>query len=510
MQKGQTMLEVVIALAIFLLGTGAAAALLLTQFSGVQAQGKTLQATSIAELGLEAVRAIRNRDWFLLREGTYGLTVENNTFKLTDTPLTANEFTLSITITEIDETTRDIVSIVTWESSSGNKHSVRLQKQLTDWWILGRTGITGDWSNPELIESEYEEIDFEGSGGSGIVVRERIAYLTLVTGGSDQHDFYVLDVIDPEHPVLLGSIDSIDDGLDDVAIHENYAYVASRDDDYQFQIIDISDPENLSVVTTFGSDRINEAAKTVAIDYPYLYVGTYKATEANVTICHEGNTIVVDNNAVPSHLEHGDTLGSCETGDGNEMNGLEFTIFDVSTPASPQFVSGIEIDHQVQDIFLYDHYAYIAIQEGNYGEMAIIDIADPENPIVTGSYNPSQGNPGYGVWVRNDNIVTLVRDYGRGKEFNVLDTTSPASPAVISETEMSQDFHKVIGADNLIFTSGDNDPEFRVYDISDPANPVMISTVDLLNNGENLFRERNYIYVTVRSSNHPLAIITAN
>lgn len=30
-----------------------------------------------------------------------------------------------------------------------------------------------------------------------------------------------------------------------------------------------------------------------------------------VEVCHEGNTIEVDESAVPEHLEHGDTLGRC-------------------------------------------------------------------------------------------------------------------------------------------------------------------------------------------------------
>jgi hypothetical protein len=32
-----------------------------------------------------------------------------------------------------------------------------------------------------------------------------------------------------------------------------------------------------------------------------------------ITICHEGNTLHVDEHALPAHLAHGDTIGSCET-----------------------------------------------------------------------------------------------------------------------------------------------------------------------------------------------------
>jgi hypothetical protein len=42
--------------------------------------------------------------------------------------------------------------------------------------------------------------------------------------------------------------------------------------------------------------------------------------ETNVTLCHNGNTIVVGETAVPSHLNHGDTLGAC-AGDGGSGDG---------------------------------------------------------------------------------------------------------------------------------------------------------------------------------------------
>ena len=31
-----------------------------------------------------------------------------------------------------------------------------------------------------------------------------------------------------------------------------------------------------------------------------------------VTICHKGHTITVSRNALRAHLDHGDTIGSCE------------------------------------------------------------------------------------------------------------------------------------------------------------------------------------------------------
>jgi len=44
-------------------------------------------------------------------------------------------------------------------------------------------------------------------------------------------------------------------------------------------------------------------ASTSAYGYHYQY---------SVTICHQGKTIVVSNQAVAAHQRHGDTIGACE------------------------------------------------------------------------------------------------------------------------------------------------------------------------------------------------------
>ena len=36
-----------------------------------------------------------------------------------------------------------------------------------------------------------------------------------------------------------------------------------------------------------------------------------QASSTRTLVCHKGRTIVVDDDAVPGHLGHGDTLGPC-------------------------------------------------------------------------------------------------------------------------------------------------------------------------------------------------------
>jgi hypothetical protein len=62
-----------------------------------------------------------------------------------------------------------------------------------------------------------------------------------------------------------------------------------------------------------------------------------------VTICHNGNTLSVSENAVPAHLAHGDTLGPCsgEPGHGGTKgnNGVGNGI-DPQPPGNPPINDG--------------------------------------------------------------------------------------------------------------------------------------------------------------------------
>jgi len=62
-QKGQSLLEVIIALAIFALISSALVSLSLGGFVGLEQGGEHMQAQALAQEGIEAVRSIRDRAW---------------------------------------------------------------------------------------------------------------------------------------------------------------------------------------------------------------------------------------------------------------------------------------------------------------------------------------------------------------------------------------------------------------------------------------------------------------
>ena len=66
--------------------------------------------------------------------------------------------------------------------------------------------------------------------------------------------------------------------------------------------IDITD-------TAFGDDGTLD-------QWSLHFVETNPTCDLNVTVCHNGTTIVVGQTSVPAHLNHGDTLGPCSGGGG--------------------------------------------------------------------------------------------------------------------------------------------------------------------------------------------------
>lgn len=474
MRSGQSILEVVIAVGLFLIGVVAAGSLLLTQFTSFERHRDTLNSLLQAELGLEATRAVRNRDWFSLRPGNYIPELRaDGTITLNPAPEPLPATGHTITIAATDDTTREVTSTVRWESAPGFIRDITLRTRFTDWWFVGRgSAPTGDWSRPTLSDPPPSPIT-EG-GGTGVAVRSRTAYLS-VASAEGEPDFYIIDAADPATLRVLGSLEipTNTHGTDDVAIHGDYAYLASRDDDFVLHIVDIRDPRAPLLVSTLSLPDFEEAAKTVAIRYPHVFLGTYEE-------------------------------------DDDDPGEQEFWVIDVSDPRSPRAIASLEYDGDIQDIVIAGDRAFVASEQGEYHEFTVVDISTPTVPRVIEDFDLRGSGSGHGISpLLEHNLVAGVRFEGN-PEFVMLDATDPLNLSELGTARAPEHFHKVLGARPLVFTAGThNARELVIYDITDPGSPRQLSTVDLTASGEGMAFERNYLYVATRRDDRPLAIITA-
>ncbi|KKR04994.1 MAG: hypothetical protein UT32_C0024G0004 [Parcubacteria group bacterium GW2011_GWC2_39_14] len=470
MKKGSTIIEVIIALAIFMIGITAIINLLLEQVKNAGTNSQNLVAIDIAEQGLEGARKIRDNSWYALTAGSHGLSTSGGNITFSETSDTANNITRTITVSNIDINTRLVTSTATWKATFARSRSISISSIFTNWRSFGGQLLSGDWSKP--IVTAPLIIPNAGNGGTSVAIKNGILYLGTALDNAYQKDFNIIDVNNPASPVLLSQMNTNNKGTEDVAIQGNYAYLADRDNHYEMHIIDISNPLSPIKISSLEIPNLEKRSYTVAVKDNYVYLGT-----------------------------------------DSSPNTGEFFVIDVSNPANPIIKKSFEFVKAVRDIFIKNNTAYLAIEFSNYGELVAIDITSPANAGIIGNYNASGYEPGYGVTANANGIITLVRrkdNSDSDPELINLDMSNPVTPIYLGGLNPNNDFEKVLRVDNKIFTTLDraiNDLE--IYDVTNPATPSFVASETLLNDAEDMAFENNLLFVAVRSTDHPFAIITS-
>lgn len=133
--QGHSLLEVILACSILaVIGTGFTFAIIGIHEANI-ISGNYFRACLLAQEGIEAVRSIRDVDFTNIQDGTFGLVVENNQWKLQEGSDTNNIFSRQIVISseENSTSTKNISSVVTWQQSLQREKIVTLQTSLTNW-----------------------------------------------------------------------------------------------------------------------------------------------------------------------------------------------------------------------------------------------------------------------------------------------------------------------------------------------------------------------------------------
>ena len=167
---GQSVIEVVIAVAIFvILASGAITAVLGSLLTSRQAAGET-QAAFLAVEGLSGVESIRNRDWSYLIGGVHGLSNSGGAWALAGTSETLGKFTRTITIADVprdeqfnivsgggvsDPNTKRITSTVSWNFIPAKTSIVELTTYLTNWQESSNV-VSGEGSGPASCEESCQ------------------------------------------------------------------------------------------------------------------------------------------------------------------------------------------------------------------------------------------------------------------------------------------------------------------------------------------------------------------
>jgi prepilin-type N-terminal cleavage/methylation domain-containing protein len=167
-QNGFTLVEVILAVSIFaaivtgVIGAvtyGAASAPL----SGAQAR-----ATYLAEEGLEAVRSIKDEDFYNIStaSGNFGLQLSAGKWNLQSSPDVTDIFTRTINFTQVASSESQVKSTVTWTQNGQRTGSITLTSLMDSWATTQRGGILGHATSTTGSVKPFDNMGQSFSGAS--------------------------------------------------------------------------------------------------------------------------------------------------------------------------------------------------------------------------------------------------------------------------------------------------------------------------------------------------------
>jgi len=161
-KRGQSVLEVIVAMAIFSLISAAMITMVTGSFVGLTQGGEQTQAEALAQEGIEAVKAIYDEAWNGLTYATSSVSVTGSKwiFDGESTTETIGQFTRTISFNNVcrnasnsiaacpgnytDVHTKELSSVVTWDTRNGVSNTVERISYITNW--DSRDWTQTDWS----------------------------------------------------------------------------------------------------------------------------------------------------------------------------------------------------------------------------------------------------------------------------------------------------------------------------------------------------------------------------
>lgn len=269
------------------------------------ASGDRNRALALADEGIEATRNIRDASFGNLTDGTFGVVQSGNQWQLSGGSDTNGIYTRQVAIASNGATRKTVASTVSW-GESGQTRQVTTSSQLTNWMAT----LIKSWTNP------VQRGTYDASGANDAIKVATQGTYAYVVRNDGTPDFLIINISNPASPTLVGSL-SLAGVPTNIAVSGNYAYVTNTSDTAEMQIIDVTTPTTPVLRSSFNAAGASDGTGVyVSGSFAYL---TRKANSAN----------------------------------------NEFVIINVATPTSPTRVSWLNLNVNMNEVYVYGLTVYI-------------------------------------------------------------------------------------------------------------------------------------------------------
>ena len=440
--KGMSVLEVLIAIAVITLSISASIMLVFSNQSITLDTDSASEALYKAKTQLEEARA-------KAQENFIGLKNNSST--------TENIYTKQLSVTDLTPCLKRAMSKVSWATEVLRPQTLELTTDVAGIKEAMKIGdgcsdvTLEDWLNPQTYDSQ----DLIPGGNSGTDVDvikingRKYAFVTSFINNDAKDDFWVFDLEVYPTPIIsklntgygLNALDIVRDPN----TNKFYAYVAHASSSAQLQVIDVTDPYKPIL-------KKEVSLPGVGGSYP------------------EGREVFYYDNHV--------YVGTRETA------GNEFHIFDVTVRDNPVWRGSREINHSVNKISVSGNNAYLATT-GNQNELVVLDISDPA--LITPSF-PGVGNPepwrfdaagdadGTAVFSIGNKVYLGRERSTSNPDIYILDVSTPSNPSVINSKNLNLNpstasvIDIVVNNNFMFLGTSDSNREFQVWKLTNLSN----------------------------------------
>lgn len=553
--SGFSLVEILVALAVFLTFVTAILNLNLNTDRQLKRVTNLDRATALAEEGLEATRNIRDDDFVNLVDGTYGLTASGTEWVLSGSSDTNDIFGREITVSTISPNQKQIDVTVAWDDKVSLNNNVTLNTYLTNWQsFVPPAGFT------------LKKIIINYFGNKGL--NDFINYKVTTTIGTTTVETILDHTTAVESPTNTFTFGSVDLSPGDYTVSEtvdpNYTQTFSDDCDINgvvslasldSKLCTITNEEKYATLTVIKNVINNGGSKVISDFAPYKFGTTEivenvatkvppnsytitETTDSEYTATFSGDcdsgglislifgdtkTCTITNTQVswgnPNSLQSSLDFSGTEDGkkvfvSGNyayvvRAGGIpDFAIINISNPAAPSLTGSLTLNGIPSNIFVSGNYAYVS-SDDNAQELQIINITNPAAPSLAGTYDAVANNNANTVFVSGNYAYLGRTNTGTEQDFLIVNISNPALPTLTGTLNTGATSFEIIVAGNYAYIASSADTqELKIVNISNPATPSVVGGYNASSNTNAIAVavDGNFAYIGQGSNFHKINI----